>query len=218
MDLGLGNLDDVKQFVLPPAIIGDTQYDKVLSVIAGGIAQAFETYCNRKFSRVVNDQVTFDAMRKFYLTPRFPFEAYSMVELRSTNTDAWEDITTAVVQDDPSIGWIYFGCFVGDPICLVRLTYTGGFFYETQEPLLADGTANPAYPTAVPAGSYPVPPSLKNAWLLQCLHEFELKDRLLPSGLVGEGQKSRLNWRLDQLVLLPEVQNRIQQFIRYAIV
>jgi hypothetical protein len=216
MDLGLGNLADVKGFVLPEAIRADMQYDAVLQVIASGIAERFSKYCNRKFSRVVDELVTFDAMRTFYLVPRFPFEVITKLEIRATTTDAWDDITTAIVQSDPAIGWIYFGCFIGDPICLVRCTYTGGFFYEAQEPLLADGvTANPAYPTAAPAGSFPVPPDLKGAWLMQTLHEFQCKDRLLPVGLV-DATKSRSDLRFEQMQLLPEVQNALDTYRRYS--
>jgi len=211
MDLGLGNLADVKNFVLPEAIVADTQYDSVLQTIASGIAERFNKYCNRKFARVAGEQVTFDAQRTFYLTPRFPFETLTKLELHATTTDVWDDITTAIVQSDPAIGWIYFGCFLGDPICLVRLTYTGGFFYETKEP------TDEGYPTAVPAGSTPVPPDLKGAWLMQCLHEFQCKDRLLPTGL-ADAVKSRTDLRFEQMQLLPEVQNAISQFRRYQIV
>jgi hypothetical protein len=216
MDLGLGNLADVKGYVLPALIAQDTQYDSVLTTIARGVAGRFESYCNRKFARVVGDQATFDAVRRFYILPRYPFETITLLEMNSAVGDEWTDTTASIVQQDPTIGWIYFGCYLGDTFCLVRCTYTGGYFYETLEPFESDGqTPTPGFPTAVPAGSNFLPAALKDAWLKQVIHEFELKDRLLPEGVAANGGKSKANWRLDQMQLLPEVANAIAQFRRF---
>jgi hypothetical protein len=58
--------------------------------------------------------------------------------------------------------------------------------------------------------------SLVGAWLMQILHEFQAKDKLLPQGL-KEGM-TRHDLRFEQAQLLPEVQNAIEQFRRFQIV
>jgi len=215
MDLGLGNLADVKGFVLPKSIV-DTMYDSVLSIIAKGIAGRFETYCNRKFGRVADDEVIFSANRSTYVVPRYPLENVSAMELRPTINDNWQDVLDTLIQIEEKSGLLYFGGAIGgDSMVLLRCTYTGGYWYETLEPLDADGIATVGYPSAMPDGAAPVPDDLKDAWLKQCLHEFELKDRLLPEGLANEASKSKTNWRLDQMVLMPEVENAIAQYRRF---
>ena len=227
MDLGLGNLATVKAYVLP-ASIEDTQWDSVLASIALGVAKRFEAYCNRKFSRVVNDISRFPGNRSHYYLERYPFETISAMTMRAVASDPWTDVLSAIVQQDERIGLIDMYVILADEMSLIQVTYTGGFWYETREP------ADEGYPTAQPGGQFnPVTSpngswglldptygavALQQAWLSQILHEFELKDRLLPTGLVGEGQKSRTNWRLDQSVLLPEVENAIAQFRRYQMV
>jgi hypothetical protein len=230
MDLGLGNLDTVKRFVLPPLTLetGDTQYDAVLATLALGIAKRFETYCDRKFGRMANAVATFNANRSMYILPRYPLETVTSLTLRATAQDDWTDVTNLIVQQNEETGMLYFGTFIAESIVLMQCTFTGGYWYETKEP------TDVGYPTAQPGGQFdPIANptgsfglldpnygavALQQAWLSQLLHEFELKDRLLPTGLVGEGQKSRLNWRLDQSVLLPEVENAITQYRRYQIV
>jgi hypothetical protein len=227
MDLGLGNLATVKNFVLPAAIVGDTSYDGVLAAIASGIAGRFQSYCNRRFARVVNDISRFPANRSHYYLPRYPFETVASLTLRATAQDPWSDVTSAIIQKDELIGLIDFYVILADEMSLLQCTYTGGFWYETKEPTDA------GYPTAQPGGQYnpssnptgsfgltdPIygAPSLQEAWLIQCLHEFQSKDRLLPEGL-ADRTKSRSDLRFEQMQLLPEVQNAIGQYRRYQIV
>jgi len=210
MDLGLGNFADVKGFVLTQGLQLDTQWDGVLQVIAGGIAERFSKYCNRKFARVVNDVATFDANRTHYHLPRYPLEIVTKVELRATYQDPWDDITNTIVQVDEAIGQVFFGVFLADSLVMMRCTYTGGYWYDITEP------GDMGHPVAIPSGATPVPPDLKGAWLMQCLHEFQCKDRLLPVGL-ADAVKSRTDARFEQMQLLPEVQNAIEQFRRYQI-
>jgi hypothetical protein len=210
MDLGLGNLATVKGFVLPESIAVDTQYDSVLQVIASGIAKRFENYCNRKFARVVGDVATFDANRTHYNLPRYPLETVTQLELRATWQDPWDDITNTIVQVDEAIGQIFFGVFMADSLVMMQCTYTGGFFYETKEP------TDEGYPTAMPEGATALPADLQGAWLMQTLHEFQCKDRLLPEGLADK-TKSRSDLRFEQMQLLPEVANAIEQYRRYQI-
>ena len=220
MDLGLGTLNDVKQFVLPALYLEnkDTQYDSVLGVIAKSVAGRFEKYCDRKFGRVVGDQCKFDANRSMYVLPRYPVEVLTALELRAVLIDDWSDVLNTVIQMDETAGIIKFGGWMSDSLVQMRATWTGGYWYETQEPLQPDGvTPNPDYPSTMPEGATPLPDDLKGAWLNQIHHEFQLKDQLLPEGVANGAQKSRLNWRLDQAVLLPEVQNVIEQYRRYQI-
>ena len=101
-----------------------------------------------------NDTVIVDARRTHYFLPRYPVVSIAKLEMQSTSTDPWEDITTTIVQQQLDLGLIEFGCYVGDPLCLLRCTYTGGYWYETLEPLQTDGvTPTPGYPSTPAAGA-----------------------------------------------------------------
>lgn len=227
MNLGLGNLSDVRTFVLPPElnVPGDTQYDSVLGTIAAGIAERFGLYTNRSargtscLGYLANDQALFDAHRTHYWLPRYPVTSLAKLEMCSTVDGAWSDVTSAIIQQDLSIGFLDFGAYLGDRILQLRCTYTGGYWFETLEPTDANGVATVGYPSAVPSGAALLPASLKSAWLTQVLHEFQLKDRLLPESITGDkGSHKGAAWRLDQMQLLPEVQNVLNQFRRMQVV
>lgn len=222
MDLGLGNFADVKGFVLPQALQNDASYDSVLQVIARGVAERFQSYCNRKFARVVGDVCRFTANRTHYYLPRYPFETVTKLEMRATAQDPWVDITDTIIQMDETIGLIDFFVTMADATSLMQCTYTGGFWYETLEPTDADGNPTEGYPSVKPESAIalidPVKGalSLQQAWLMQVLHEFEVKDRLLPTGL-SDGAKTHVASRIEQMQLLPEVENLLAQYRRYQI-
>ncbi len=227
MDLGLGNLDTVRKYVLPATMQQDTQWDSVIAAIALGVARRLESYCNRKFGRFENDVAQFNSNRSMYILPRYPIETITSLSLRATSTDPWQDVSELILQEDVFDGMLYFGTFIAESIVMMRAIYTGGWFYETLEP------TDEGYPTAQPGGAYdPVEnedgsfalldprfgaADLQQAWLMQILHEFELKDRLLPTGLANEKRKAA-NWRLEETQLLPEVQSVVNAYRRFQVV
>jgi hypothetical protein len=176
MNCGLGNLDTLKRHLLPGGSLdGETKFDQVFLDIGTGVADDMENFCNRKFGRVVGDQVTFQADRASFVLPRFPIEAVSRVELALTGAEGF------IVQDASFIqsvslqsGIVYLpeapdaGPYWGQ----VRFTYTGGYWFEELEP------EDPGYPSVQPAGSTALPKGLRLAWLNQCRAVWNAYDKL----------------------------------------
>jgi hypothetical protein len=97
-DLGLGNLDLVKVFVLPNGMRGDTDFDDVLTLIGKYVAKHFETMCERKFARVAGDVFTTFADKAEVWLPRVPVETITEIALQSDSTTGFEVQTDAITN------------------------------------------------------------------------------------------------------------------------
>ncbi len=193
MDLGLGNLIELKRQLLPVALLGDTDYDARITALGRGVASQFERVCNRKFARLVGAVDIFSADRDHWTLTRYPLETITTVELRSDLAAGWVVQTGAIQMQDELAGLISFGQAVGTHRTQYRVTYTGGFWYDTAE----------TEDTAQPAGSTLLPYDLKHAWYLQCQHAWAKMDKQGQS-LAGEPEK----WSaLGDLQIIPDVVN-----------
>jgi hypothetical protein len=210
MNLGLGNLDDLKQFILVEALRTQTDHDAVLQAIGKGVAGMFERHCNRWFGRTAGAQDTFTADREVWYLSRSPVEVITSVSVKTTDTEGWVAQTGAVQISELDRGMIDFGGFLGDARTRVRVVYTGGFYFETLEPAAEE------YPTATPEGSTALPDDLKSAWLVQCQALFEGKDHLLPKGISADGQ-TPIPMNLKDITLLPHVVETLRGYIRYQL-
>jgi len=206
MNLGLGNLDDLKQFILPEATRSQDDHNVVLQRIGKGVATQMERHCNRWFVRTVGAQDTFSADRSTWTLSRFPAESITSIEMKSTDSEGWIAQTDAVELSQLDRGLLDFGTELGDFRTRVRVTYTGGFWFETLEP------AGEGYPTTQPSGSTAVPDDLKLAWLEQCQFIFEGKDHMLPKYLSGEAS---VPLNLKDIALTPHVIELLRGFVRY---
>lgn len=203
MDLGLGNLAEVKAFCLSPDLAADTKYDVVLAQIARGVAGRFDRLTNRKLARAEGAIHAFDADRSFYVLPRYPVEEIAAFEQRATLLDDWEDAMDLILQRDDASGILDFLSQLGVRAVQFRATWTGGYWFDSSED--ASGV--------LPDGASPVPGELKEAWLMQTLQEFRAKDTELPTG-VGSSKKPAVP-RPEAMVLLPEVETTLKGFVRY---
>lgn len=210
MNLGLGNLDDLKQFILAEAIRSQTDKDAVLQAIGKGVAAAFDRHCNRWFSYAEGAVDKFSADREIWNLSRSPVVAIDSVQTKSSDAEGWVAQTGLVQNSDLDRGFLDFGGLVGDHRTLVRVAYTGGFFFEPLEP------DDDGYPTATPEGSTPVPDDLKTAWLLQCQAVMEAKDHLLPVGLASDGSPLP-SVTVKDVALLPIVLDTLRAYIRFQI-
>jgi hypothetical protein len=209
MNLGLGNLDDLKQFILAEAVRAQTDNDVVLQAIGKGVAAVMERHCNRWFARVEGAVDTFTADHDTWTLSRFPVEVIDSVEVKTTDTEGWVAQSNPILISELERGFIDFGAFLGDHRSRVRIAYTGGYFFETLEP------SEEGYPTTRPQGSTARPDDLKLAWLLQCQHVFEGKDHMLPKGIAANGAEIPIN--LKDVVLLPAVVDLLRGYIRYQL-
>lgn len=78
MDLILGNLANLKSFILPATERAGTEWDAALAAIGMGVATSFERRCNRRFGRVVGASMTFPGGRSALALERAPVEAVTV--------------------------------------------------------------------------------------------------------------------------------------------
>lgn len=207
MNAGLSNLATLKLHLLPGTMQSDTRFDSVLTDIGRGVAAAMDKFCNRKFARAADDTFEFPTARDFVILPRYPVQSVASVQLRYSVAEGWQTFAEAVINRDDSAGIVYFGYHLGSRWTQGRITFTGGFWFEDKEP--ADG----GYPTTQPNSSTALPADLRLAWLLQCAHVWDSKDRLG----VGLTEKPKEQSALITLELAPQVKQMLSGFIRYAI-
>lgn len=216
MNTGFANLDTLKEHLLAAALRATTTYDEQLIDLGLGMAGLIEQFCNRKFSRLVNDTAVFPADRCEFLLPRTPLESVSLVEVKILEADGWVtqtdpnfiravDLANGIVDCGPGDAGPYYG--------QVRFTFTGGLFWNTLEP----DDAN--FPAALPTGATVLPDELRLAWLLQCKHVWQTIDprgvKIVAGTAEGKAVPQQVFGDLD---LIPQVKSLIRQFIRYSLV
>ena len=200
----LGSLNFLKGQLLAEALRVDTAYDAALTAIGTGVAGQFEQWCNRKFARVADDTCTFSADRDHFYLPRTPLESIASVELKTGHATDFAAITDAIANSDYHSGLIYFAGGVAHWSDTVRVTYTGGFWFDTSE----DATG------AMPEGATALPGELQLAWILQCQEVWNKKDKL-GLGLAGTDPDKKPSF--STLELLPNVKETLAAFRRYQI-
>ncbi len=207
MNVGLSNLATLKAWLLPSGLLTGTDYDAQVAAIGKGIAAQMEKSCSRLFQRTVGDTFECSGDRAHVSLPRYPVEAVTTVELRTDMTAGFVAQTGAILSDSLKAGLIFFGCNIATPLDRLRITYTGGYFFETLEP------ADMGYPTATPSGSYALPNDLLLAWKLQCEHVWGQRDKL---GL-AVGDKPTATPPLAQIQLLPAVEATLSNYRRHSL-
>lgn len=203
-DIGLGNLTELKGQVLAESLRQGTDFDTALSSIGQGVAAAFDRFCNRTFSRGEGVTETFTADRTFYYVKRYPLESVSAVALKTSDSDGFVAQTVAdfIEVSHLQFGRLYFGYEPGTWADEIRITYTGGYWFDTTE----NETGS------LPANATQLPNDIKHAWLLQCRHVWDSVDRL-GSGIAKDPGTASI---LNAYDLVPEVRNILTRYIRYA--
>jgi hypothetical protein len=225
LNSGFSNLATLKAWLLPASLVAGSDYNTPIRAIGLGVAGQFAQHCNRKFGRVVDDEFDFPADIRHVCVPRFPIEEVTVVELRSSLADGFVDqgeVDEAIENLRESAGLVHFFAPLGTARETVRLTYTGGFWWNEQEPSYTP----PVTPTAedpdlsvLPTGATALPDELKHAWLLQCEQVWKVKDRLgLAIGQEGGGSGALLGLSLPGLDVNPLVAKALQAFVRYTLI
>lgn len=213
MDLGLGNLIELKRQLLPAAMLAQTTYDVLIAALGKGLAAQFEKHCNRKFARVASETDEIAADRASWIVSRYPLESISAFEMRSDLSTGWVslgDVNSTIINWDADSGLIEFGTVQGIYLQQLRITYTGGYWYDTAE------TEN----TSQPAGSTIVPGDLKLAWYLHARLAWQTIDKL-GTNLLAAGLATGANpppaLTLPGLDASPEVIGILRRFMRYSL-
>lgn len=210
MDLGLGNLIELKRRLLAATMLTQTTYDSAITAIGRGVAGAFDKHCNRQFARLAGAVDQFSADRMSYTLARFPLETLTTIEQRDDVAGGWvaQTVNDVVVNRDDAAGLLHFGTTLGSHLSQVRVTYTGGYWYDTAE----------TEDTTQPLGSTKLPYDVKEAWYLQCEAVWAVRDKI-GSGLVktGGGDAALLGLSLPGLDLIPLVKQILAGHTRYQI-
>lgn len=207
MNTGLGSLMNVKTAVLPEATRARDSWDEPLLQIAQGVASLIDRYCNRTLARTVD--ATYETPGGVYVIslPAYPVEGEIVVETRRAAETTWEDITNTIEQVFPSSGLVEFSSVIGTRRDLVRVTYTGGFWFSTAEP------GDPAQ--ELPDGAKPLPPAIQSAWHLQIQAVLERNGILKKAAVKSDESIDKLE--LLELDLVKQVKRTLDSFIRHGV-
>ena len=228
MNVGFANLTTLKAHLLATQLQSDTDYDAKLTAIGLGVAKAFAHKCNCDFDWMIGATEVTQGDRDHWYVRRRPVSEFTGINLRYFRADPWTDISGQPMAADEFKGLIHFGYTLGTRPIQVQIIYNGGYWWEQQEPTLANGTANPDYPTPLPAEitaapsglnqtDFMLPDDLIYAWLTQCRKAWESVDKL-GTQIVRVG--SNAHNPADVLAgqdLVPEVQKILQQYVRYQL-
>jgi hypothetical protein len=222
MNAGFSNLATLKANVLAPALVASTDYDARLLAIGLGVAKSFDNYCNREFTYGEGVLEVFSGDRPFWFARRSPVSVFTKVELRFFRGDAWTDISGQPLSADEEKGLIHFGYTLGRNPIQVRLTYTGGYFWEQKEPTDAGyPTATPTAITSNTAGLDPnkflLPADLQFAFFMQVRKVWEAIDKI--GDKISEvGSNARQTAEvMAGLDLIPEVRAILDSYKRYQL-
>jgi hypothetical protein len=203
MNCGLGTLTDLKTLLLLPADREVSDYDTALQIVGRGTASLFESYCGRKFGRLVGDVLEFDPYRLSFTLTRYPIETVTSLELRSTMQEGWVAQADQPVNFRKESGILFFGAVLGGMQDTGRVTWTGGYWFDESE----DGTST------MPADATLLPGDLKLAWLQQSKYFWDrnsIIDRAKAGFDSGEGFLS------DESELIATVKTTLDSYRRFA--
>jgi len=217
MNAGLTNLDTLKKHLLPSTLTGEPRFDTVIQTLGLGVAAWFDQYCNRRFGWLEDDTMVFSGDRPHYYLPRFPVSVVTRVEMRYFQTDNWTEITGQPINVNYETGLIHFGYFLGRWPLQVRATWSGGYWFEPLEPdddgYPSDAPTLPADANIPPARAFLLPNDLRAAFLTQCQHGWDLRDKLG----AGLADKPKTQTDLEDFKLVPMVKQILQQYVRYQL-
>ena len=214
MNVGLGNLAALKAHLQGIALATETRFDQIVQDVGLGVAAQMENFCDRKFARAAADQFIAQADRASFVLPRYPIETITKVEFKANDTDGWQSTGAdipVIETTSPLSGLVYLqddidaGRFYNQ----IRITYTGGYFFETLE------STDPGYPTAQPAGSTALPQDLRLAWLVQCRRVWSALDKLgtkiVDNSAAAQAALQTLDWT-------PEAKQLLEHYRRMQLV
>src|ERR1019366_5572260 len=109
MNCGLGNLNSLKQHLMPAnTMAGQTQFDQVITDIGKGVAGLMSRFCNRDFVYGGNLTQIFRGSRSHWYMPNFPIVAFGKVELRFFAADSWTIISGQPLSINEETGLLSF--------------------------------------------------------------------------------------------------------------
>jgi hypothetical protein len=208
MNAGFSNLKSLKEQILAPVLRAQSNYDASLLEIGKGAAGFVEYFCNRHFQRVENATDTFEGGREGWVLERYPVESIAKLEYKEHFESVWVEQPGAIASVLESAGLVRFCSLLGVRSSLLRITYTGGYWWDT-----SDTGDQP-----MPAGATALPDPVRTAWLLTVRKVWESIDKQGSNVTkVGSGA-TFVTESLGGLDVVPQVREMLRPFIRYQCV
>jgi len=209
INAGLGNLTELKGFILAASMRAQTDYDAQLTAIGKGVAGMLAEHCNRKWEYTEGAISEFPANRSFLLADPYPLNLTTPLKVEictswQNGAPVWTELTDVIENVNAEGGLVYLMGYQGNYLARLRLTADGGFWW-----LGLDAE------TAIPTGASQVPANLKLAWLLQCQSLWLVRDNLGVT-VAGAGSVSFVTLSLPGYELIPEVRELLTNFMRYS--
>jgi hypothetical protein len=204
MNAGFSNLTFLKSKLLLASDAAGTDYDAAVTALGLGVAGMFEAMTDRKFSRVVGDTHEAPADRCTVIVPRYPIESVTAVDLRCDMTTGWESQTGQPQNFNPTAGIVIFLYPLAYRGCTVRITYTGGYWWDTSE----DSSGS------LPSGATAIPQALVQAWVIACRFFWDrqsIEDRA-KAGFSDKDAERFLSSDSKLPALVTETINRFRRF------
>jgi hypothetical protein len=158
MNAGFSNLSFLKKRLLLASDTAGSAYDDAVAALGLSMAGYFESECDRKFARAAGVTYECGAEKRFAVVDRYPIESVTKLELRNTTTEGWVEQASVPVNFNRNAGVVTFTLLPATAGDVVRLTYTGGFWWDTSED--NSGTK--------PSGAEELPQALILAWVQAC--------------------------------------------------
>lgn len=157
MNAGFSNLAFLKSKLLLASDAAGTDYDDAVAALGLGVAGMFESLTDRKFARVSGATHEAPADRYMVSVPRYPIEEITAFDLRENLNEGW--VAQALPDNFNSLaGLVQFFTPPSIAPAMLRLTYTGGYWWDTSE----DSSG------VLPAGAEAIPQALVQAWVIAC--------------------------------------------------
>jgi len=211
MNAGLGNLDTMRRHLLAGTIRSERRFDDALLEVGRVVAATFERHCNRAFAWTDGDTVVASAAREHVILPRYPVATVSKVEVRADAGSEWEELSGEPVEVLEEAGLVRFAGAPGDATGLVRVTYSGGYWWDSLEP------EDEGYPGSAPAGATELPDALRTAWLMQSRAVWASYDKTGVDVLRTGSSSQFVTGSLTQMELAPMVRELLNGYVRYAL-
>lgn len=205
MNAGLSSLAKLKQAVLPDSMRASAMWDDTLLALGLGVADAIESHLDRKLGWKVADVALCEAQSLVISLPRYPVSNVSAVERQAAPNQTWESVSGSVTRYSLPSGIIYFRNPPGDDAATLKVTYSGGFWWDTDE----EGTGE------MPEGATALPAALFTAWAMQVQAQCNALDLFgAQSGKDVLGSTSNLLTNADAFI--PAVVTMLKPFRRFA--
>jgi hypothetical protein len=176
----------------------DLTYDTLITQAILAVGARFESECQRRFARTVDDTCEFSAGASEISVRCYPIESVRKFERKSSERAGWvEQLEVDYLVREGCIVALYLP--LGNARDLGRITYTGGYVLPGTEP---------------GAGQVPLPADLEQAVVEQVAWWFLNRDKL---GLVRRWPHDGTYEQFAQLDLLLSVRAVLEQYRRWVV-